>query len=160
MSVRMIALTVIVLVTVAAVAARMALASEQPDAAPASLPGITSLSASASAVESPAPEPGAVEQALPYVTEGGFFAIVGFALGYASRKLVKLMLIVLAVFFVGVQGLASLDVLVVDWDHAVTLANDFVLNIKQDQSWLEVLKDRLPTTGGLAAGYALGFRRG
>lgn len=159
MSFRNTTMVIIVLVTVAAMAARMALAAEAP-AAPASLPGVTTLSAAASTDAPPGPEPSPLETALPYVTEGGFFAIVGFALGYASRKLLKLALLLIAVLFVAIQGLSSLDVLTVDWDKAVALANELVLNVKQDQSWMEWVKDRLPTTGGLAAGYALGFRRG
>src|SRR5262245_16846786 len=51
-------------------------------------------------------EPTPVERALPYVTEGSLFGLIGFALGYASRKFVKLGLIVLALFFVGLQALA------------------------------------------------------
>lgn len=158
MSFRMIALTVIVLVTVAAVGARIVLAADA-DPTPAS-PGLTTLSATTTSPDATGAEPSPVEEALPYVTEGGFFAIVGFALGYASRKLLKLALILLALVFVAIQGLSAAEVLTVDWDAAVALANEAVLNVKQDQSWTEWLKARLPTTGGLVAGYALGFRRG
>jgi len=97
---------------------------------------------------------------MPYVTEGSFFALIGFALGYLSRKVVKVGLILLALLFVAVQGLSYAGVVAVDWDRALQLVNDLVLNLKENQTFTEVIKDRLPSAGGLVAGYALGFRKG
>lgn len=98
--------------------------------------------------------------AMPYVTEGSFFALVGFALGYASRKVVKLLLLLLAGFFVLVQGLSYAEVVSVDWNRAVEVLNDLVLNLKENQTITEVLKDRIPTAGALTTGFALGYRKG
>ena len=108
----------------------------------------------------PAEEHGALEGALPYLTEGSFFALIGFALGYASKKVVKVGLILLAVFFAGIQALSWSGVVTVDWGKAVDLANDLILNLKENETFTEDLKDRVPTVGALVAGYLLGFRRG
>jgi uncharacterized membrane protein (Fun14 family) len=108
----------------------------------------------------PAPEPGALETALPYVSEGSFFALIGFALGYASKKVVKLMLIFLAIFFVAIQALSFGGVLTVDWSRAVELLNNLILNLNENETVGQVLKDKLPTAGALGAGYWLGFRKG
>lgn len=109
----------------------------------------------------PAPaEADSFESLLPYFTEGSFFALIGFAVGYASRKFVKVGLIALGVFFVGLQALSYADVVAVDWERAVDLANRLVLNLKENQTFSEVLKDKVPTVGALTAGYFLGFRRG
>lgn len=97
---------------------------------------------------------------MPYVTEGSFFALIGFALGYLSRKVVKIGLILLALMFLAVQGLSYAEVVSVDWDRALGLVNDLVLNLKENQTVTDVLKDRLPSAGGLVGGYALGFRKG
>ncbi len=97
---------------------------------------------------------------LPYLTEGSFFAIIGFALGYASRKVVKLLLILLAGFFLLVQGLSYADVVHVDWQKAIDLVNGWILNLKENDTIGEVLKDKIPTAGALTAGYLLGFRKG
>lgn len=105
-------------------------------------------------------EPEGAAKALPYVTEGSFFGIIGFALGFATRKVVKLFLLLIGGLFVLVQGLSYLQVVTVDWSRAVDLTNDLVLNLKHNQSIGEVLKDRIPTAGALVAGFALGYRKG
>ena len=66
----------------------------------------------------------------------------------------------LAVFFAGLQALSWSGVVTVDWGKAVDLANDLILNLKENETFTEVLKDRVPTVGALVAGYLLGFRRG
>ena len=119
-------------------------------AAPGSLP----------VVEEPPAGGGGAPEALPYVTEASFFAIIGFALGYASKKVVKLLLLLVAGLFVVIQGLGYLDVVTVDWQRAIDLANQVVLNVKADQEWKDALLARIPSVGSFVAGYALGFRKG
>ncbi len=70
------------------------------------------------------------------------------------------MLIFLAIFFVGIQALSYGGVLSVDWQKFVDLLNDLILNLKENETLTEVLKDRVPTAGAMMAGYWLGFRRG
>ena len=107
------------------------------------------------------PEPGSLEALLPVFTEGSFFGLIGFALGYASRKVLKLGLIFLAIFFVGVQGLVHADIIQeVDWPKAVDYVNDFILNLKENNTFTEWLTDRVPTAGALVGGYLFGLRRG
>lgn len=108
----------------------------------------------------PAGKTAEVEEKLPYVTEASFFALIGFALGYASRKFVKVGLILLALFFVGLQVLVYMNVVDIDWGRGVELVNKFVLNIQEGDSVKKVITDKLPTAGALTAGYFLGFRKG
>lgn len=125
-----------------------------PDGTPGSTtPGSTGETA-------PAEPKGGVEGTLPYITEGSFFALIGFALGYASRKFVKIGLIFIAIFFVGLQVLSYMDVVNIDWGRGIELVKKFVLNIQEGESIKKVLTDKLPTAGGLTAGYMLGFRKG
>lgn len=105
-------------------------------------------------------EPGMLESMLPYLTEGSFFALMGFAVGYATRKIVRLLLILVAVFFVAVQLLSSQGIVDVDWQSALGAANDLILNLKENQTFSEMLKDKIPTTGSFFAGLAVGFKRG
>ena len=46
------------------------------------------------------------------------------------------------------------------WDKMIALLNDLILNLKQNQTLTEVLKDRIPTTSAFATGAFLGYRRG
>jgi uncharacterized membrane protein (Fun14 family) len=104
-------------------------------------------------------EPTQVEQALPYVTEGSFFALIGFALGFLSRTLLKVGLVVLGLVAALLLGLSMAEVIDVDWGRAQSIANDLVLNFKDNATWTEALKDKVPSFGALGVGYALGFRK-
>lgn len=99
-------------------------------------------------------------QWLPVLTESSFFALIGFALGFATRKVLKLVLVVVALFFVALQGLVHAGVAEVDWGRAIELFNALVLDLREEPTWLDLIQAKLPTAGGLAGGYLLGFRRG
>ncbi len=108
----------------------------------------------------PAEERSTIEQALPYVTEGSLFALIGFAVGYASRKVFKLALILIALMFVAIQALSYGGYVAVDWGGAVEALNDLVLNLKENETLSQFLLDRIPTTGAFITGCLLGFKRG
>jgi uncharacterized membrane protein (Fun14 family) len=108
----------------------------------------------------PEEEEDGLQKALPVVSEASFFGFLGFALGYASRKVLKIGLIVVGFFFIFVQGMAYLGIIQVDWQRALDLVNDAVLNIKGNQTVGEFVKNRIPAAGALVAGYFLGFRKG
>ena len=98
---------------------------------------------------------------LPAVTEGSFFALIGFALGYTTRKLFKIGLVLLALGFVALQALVHFGAVEVNWSAAVAKLNELVLNVReQGGSIRELLSDRVPAVGGMATGYFLGLRRG
>ena len=97
---------------------------------------------------------------LPYLTEGSFFALIGFALGYTSKKVVKLGLILLAVTFVVLQGLAFAGVIAIDWDHALDWANRLILNVRENETLSTVVQHRIPSAGAFAGGWVLGLKSG
>jgi len=101
-----------------------------------------------------------LERALPYVTESSLFGLIGFALGYASRKFLKLALIGLALFFLGLQALVWLDAVTIDWSALVTRVNDGLLELREGESMTAFLMHRVPAGGGLMLGYWIGFARG
>ena len=156
-------LVALVVVFVGSVAAR-ALSSSQPTAPARSttstVPGHGLVQGGTTSSKSAVGEPDTVQKSLPYLTEASFFGLIGFALGYAVRKIVKLGLILIAVFFVGVQVLSHFNVVQVDWGKAQQLANDFLFNIGGESGIVGWIKAKLPSAGSLGAGYLLGFRRG
>lgn len=107
-----------------------------------------------------AEEKGSLEKALPYVTEASFFGMIGFALGYASKKFMKLGLILVAVLFVGLQLLSRNGVISIDWGRAVELLNGFVLNVKEGETVTQVITDRIPSAGALLGAFFVGFKSG
>jgi uncharacterized membrane protein (Fun14 family) len=121
--------------------------------------GATSLTGSGGETQPAEPASG-LERALPYVTESSFFGLIGFALGYASRKFIKVGLILIALFFIGLQALVWTGAVAVDWGSLVGKLNALIFNLKQDQTVTQFLTQRIPSAGGLVAGYLLGFQRG
>jgi uncharacterized membrane protein (Fun14 family) len=130
----------------------------RPSAPPGALS--TGLRADARSGAEPTAAPAPWAAALPVVTEGSFFALIGFALGYTTRKLLKLGLILLAVGFVGLQVLVHVGAVEVDWSAAVAKLDQLVLNVRQRDTIGQLLSDRVPAAGGIATGYLLGLRRG
>ena len=86
--------------------------------------------------------------------------MIGFALGYASRKFVKLLLILLALFFLGLQALVWTGSVSVDWDGLLGKLDALLFNLKENESMTQFLTRRIPAGGGMLAGYLIGFRRG
>lgn len=101
-----------------------------------------------------------LDDALPIVTEASFFGMLGFALGYFAKKVVKLALLFTGMLAFLLMGLQYFDIITIDWSRAHQLFNDVVLNIKENQSISDFMKDRLPGAGGLVGGYVIGFRKG
>ncbi|MFT7617386.1 MAG: putative membrane protein (Fun14 family) [Planctomycetota bacterium] len=101
-----------------------------------------------------------IAKSLPFVTEASFFGLLGFALGYFSKKVVKLMMIFIAILFIAMQVFSYIEVVQIDWQKLIDVVNGMILNLKENDSISAVLKDRIPTAGALVAGYFVGFRKG
>ncbi len=173
MNVKKSVLIILGLVFVGSVAARLVLGEGRSDPSPSSISSHSLLPEGSSGLlptvgggtPQPAPEvasedDGFIVKSLPFFTEASFFGLIGFALGYFSRKVVKLMLIFIALLFVAAQVLQYAEIVTIDWQRMIDVLNDMILNLKQNETIGQILKDRIPTAGALVAGYAFGFRRG
>jgi uncharacterized membrane protein (Fun14 family) len=125
---------------------------------PAGANGLVDGSAEGKDGQAPGATP--LERSLPYVTEGSFFGLIGFALGYASRKFVKVGLILVALFFVGLQALVWTGTVSVDWSGMVGKLNALLFNLQENETMTQFLARRVPSAGGMLAGYLVGFQRG
>ena len=151
------ALVLLVLVLLASVGMRAFVHKKSSSSgAPAGAQGFVQGGATAQSQEPPTP----LERSLPYVTEGSLFGLIGFALGYATRKFVKVGLILLALFFIGLQALVWTETVTIDWSGLVGKLNTLIFNLKQDETATQFLTRHVPSGGGMLAGYLLGFKRG
>jgi uncharacterized membrane protein (Fun14 family) len=93
----------------------------------------------------------------------GFGGAAGLVVGYAAKKVTKVVAVVLGLLFILLQVLAYNDLITVNWSgvqhtaqqmwtdpHGVTLA---------DRLW-GILTANLPFGGGFVTGFALGFKLG
>ena len=93
----------------------------------------------------------------------GFGGVAGMMVGYASKKVTKLVALALGLLFITVQGLVYMKFVSVDW-NAVQQTAAHVWRDTQgitlaDRAW-DVLSANLPFGGGFAAGFAIGFKVG
>lgn len=97
-----------------------------------------------------------VGSVLPVVGLGG---VLGWSVGYFLKKSLKVGAVVAAMIFVGVQLLAHLGYVTVDF---AVMASDFTTLADQDlfDGVWHLLSRNLPFGGGFAAGFALGFMTG
>ena len=85
------------------------------------------------------------------------FGILGFVTGYVMKKLAKLVLALLGAYIMSLYYLQSKGVITINQDALFNLskqATNFVLTLGQK------IVGILPSVGGFAVGFALGFQRG
>ncbi len=92
----------------------------------------------------------------------GFGGVVGLAVGYTTKKLGKMVLLLLGGLFLVLQVLAYLDLIAIDWLAVQTTAQDVWETpdgTLAERAW-EVIRSNVPFGGGFVAGFALGFKMG
>ena len=102
---------------------------------------------------------------------GGFF--VGILIGYALKKMVKIVAIVIGLFFAGLAYLQYLQIANINWNNlqqvsqnaAITVLNATksipgLTNVSGHPTNLTMSDFGIPLTGSMAVGFTLGFVRG
>ena len=97
------------------------------------------------------------------VVGGGFFG--GILLGYAIKKVVKLIAIVVGLFLAGLVYLQYQQLASINWDkieNTITGLVDTTTNSFNDHSIENLATTNLgiPLTGGMSAGFTIGFMKG
>jgi uncharacterized membrane protein (Fun14 family) len=114
-----------------------------------------------------------IENAGPFVTTigGGFF--IGILIGYALKKVVKLIAIVFGLFFAGLAYLQYQHMVNINWNNLQTVSQNFAItilnatkyipgltNVNGHTTYLQTADFGIPLTGSMAVGFTLGFVRG
>ena len=101
---------------------------------------------------------------------GGFF--VGILIGYALKKVVKLVAIVVGLFSAGLAYLQYQQIVNIDWNKLQPVLQNaaFVLNVTKyipglnnvssQTTNLTISNFGIPLTGSMALGFTVGFMRG
>ena len=95
--------------------------------------------------------------------ELGFGGVAGAVVGYASKKLTKMVALALGLMFIAIQGLVYLHLVTVDW-HAVQTGAEHVWTDPHGvtlatRAW-NMLSANLPFGAAFAAGFGIGFKLG
>ena len=90
--------------------------------------------------------------------EAGGGAVLGGVIGFAAKKIAKLLAVIIGVQLVVFRYLESQGILIVDWD---ALSGGLVTaSERADPSYLESLISTLSVGAGFTAGFLIGFHRG
>jgi uncharacterized membrane protein (Fun14 family) len=95
---------------------------------------------------------------------GGFFG--GLLLGYALKKAVKLIAVVIGLFIAGLAYLQYQQIAYFDWDKIERIVTTTFGNVtsqisgNQDISSFALSNFGIPLTSGMSAGFAVGFLKG
>jgi uncharacterized membrane protein (Fun14 family) len=100
---------------------------------------------------------------IPATIGGGF--IGGLLLGYALKKVVKLIVVVVGLFIAGLAYLQYQQLAYFDWDKIEGVVTAIFGNVSsqisgQDISLFALSNLGIPLTSGMSAGFAIGFMKG
>jgi uncharacterized membrane protein (Fun14 family) len=95
---------------------------------------------------------------------GGFFG--GLLLGYAIKKVVKLIAVIVGLFIAGLAYLQYQQIAAFDWNRIEAMAGAALGNVtahistNQELATLAMSNLGIPLTGSASAGFAVGFMKG
>ncbi len=99
----------------------------------------------------------------PFAEQLGFGLVAGFAVGYALKKVGKVLAVILGLLFITLQVLSSLGFLTVHWGEVQARVDPFLEVDSLEHAWrslLAVLTHNLTFAGAFVPGVVLGLRRG
>lgn len=96
----------------------------------------------------------------PLVYQLGVGGIGGFIVGYAAKKISKLIVILIGLFFILLLYLGSSGIININYAKLFEALTGLLNFAGQAAGWLVGLISILPFVGSFAAGFALGFKLG
>ena len=111
-----------------------------------------------------------VESFTANATTIGLGGIIGFLLGYALKKVAKILAVIIGVFFAPILYFESNGIININWDKLQGIAQSTVSSLtglistagngNNSSTLLPITSLGLPLTGSAAAGFAIGFMKG
>jgi uncharacterized membrane protein (Fun14 family) len=99
---------------------------------------------------------------------GGFFA--GVLIGYAVKKVVKIVAVVVGLFFAGLAYLQYQQIVNINWNKLQAASYDILLTLTNATTQIPGFNSSdhiaalsnlgIPLTGGMSIGFTVGFMRG
>ena len=100
-------------------------------------------------------------------TSVGFGGITGFLIGFAVKKVMKIILVVVRLIFVAFVSLEYQKIITVNWNKIQTGVTEALGNVTADRVpgstdhiSTTLSNFGIPLTGSLTAGFVIGFTRG
>jgi uncharacterized membrane protein (Fun14 family) len=95
----------------------------------------------------------------------GSGGVIGFLVGFALKRVMKIIAVIAGIFFAALMYLQSQNLVSVNWDKLQFASQSTVTSLANsltDTGQISTIAGNLglPLTGGLAAGFAIGFMKG
>jgi uncharacterized membrane protein (Fun14 family) len=105
-----------------------------------------------------------------FLSTVGFGGIVGFLLGYALKKIAKILAVIVGLFFAAILYFESNGIMNINWDKLQGIAQSTISSLiglisttagnGNSSTILPIARLGLSLTGSTAAGFAIGFMKG
>ncbi len=92
-----------------------------------------------------------------YFTQASFGGILGFAVGYASKKILKILLLLLGLVIIVLQIFNYYDLIVIKWNNIILLKETWRINW---QDIKKVLFFNIPFGSVFIVSFWIGFKYG
>ncbi len=96
----------------------------------------------------------------PLVTQLGVGGIIGLCIGYALKKVAKIVAAIIGLFALGLLYLQSQGLISVDWLGVEAWGNTALAGLGQVEGTLGVIISNLPFAGGAIVGFGIGIKMG
>ncbi|AIF82805.1 hypothetical protein NTE_00727 [Candidatus Nitrososphaera evergladensis SR1] len=100
----------------------------------------------------------------------GVGGVAGFVMGYAIKKILKIVMVIVGLFLAALAYLASQNVITINWDKIGAASTSTLVGLQNatigatpgaaDQVMMAMANIGIPLTGSFAAAFALGFMKG
>ncbi|MCJ7732684.1 hypothetical protein MUP51_10250 [Candidatus Bathyarchaeota archaeon] len=96
----------------------------------------------------------------PLVTQLGVGGLIGLCIGYALKKVAKIVAAIIGLFSLGLLYLQSQGLISVDWLGVEAWGNTALSGLGQAEGALGVIISNLPFAGGAIVGFGIGLKMG
>lgn len=96
----------------------------------------------------------------PLITQLGVGGIIGLCIGYALKKMAKIVAAIIGLFALGLIFLETQGLISVDWLGVETWGNTALSSLGQLEGVLGSLLANLPFAGGAIVGFGIGVKMG
>jgi uncharacterized membrane protein (Fun14 family) len=96
----------------------------------------------------------------PLLTQLGVGGIIGLCMGYALKKIAKIVAAIIGLFSLGLIYLESQGMVSVDWLGVEAWGNTALSGLGQMEGALGVILSNLPFAGGAIVGFGIGIKMG
>lgn len=96
----------------------------------------------------------------PLITQLGVGGIIGLCIGYALKKMAKIVAAIIGLFALGLIFLETQGLISVDWLGVEAWGNTALSSLGQFEGLLGSLLANLPFAGGAIVGFGIGVKMG